>query len=84
MVRQYDRERHIDTPSVNEANQKVLRKKINQQKSDYEALKDELGASGLPETLDSYRQTIYNKYKSGIFHAYVKSRKGGTVEPVVT
>jgi len=83
LVRQYDRERHIDTPHINKANQRVLREKIDPQKSDYEALKDELGASGLPETLDSYRQTIYNKHESKILHAYIMSRQRGTVEPVV-
>lgn len=79
--RQYSRERAF-------TGTKEIKKGVQQSevklKKDWQQLRQDLGKHGLPKSLSAYRSALYNKDTRDVLHAYVKARKDGQVEPVVT
>ena len=74
LTRQYDREQ-IGNPRIR--SHEVLKKELA-------ALHKEYGPHGFPKDVQEYKKLLYNKDTGGIVNAYVKARRQGMVEPVVT
>ena len=74
LTRQYDREQ-IGNPRIR--SHEVLKKELAK-------LHKEYGPHGFPKDVQEYKKLLYNKDTGGIVNAYVKARRQGMVEPVVT
>ena len=74
LTRQYDREQ-IGNPRIR--SHEVLKKELAK-------LHKEYGPHGFPKDVQEYKKLLYDKDTGGIVNAYVKARRQGMVEPVVT
>lgn len=74
LTRQYDREQ-IGNPRIR--SHEVLKKELAK-------LHKEYGPHGFPKDVQEYKKLLYDKDTRGIVNAYVKARRQGMVEPVVT
>lgn len=36
----------------------------------------------MPQTLEEYRQLMYNKHDRSVFHGYIDARRKGSIEPI--
>jgi hypothetical protein len=80
--RDYSREKVITKLRADKRD--ALIQGIETKKTTLNQLHKEFGRHGFPQTVDEYRQTLYNKDGSKALHIYAKDRQAGTVEPVVT
>lgn len=61
---------------------KVIREQ--QSEKEFNELIEKYGIHGFPKSVQEYRRLLYNKHTGRALNAYIKARKRGTVEPVVT
>lgn len=55
-----------------------------QSEKEFTDLVSRFGVHGFPESVKEYNKLLYNKVTGRALNAYVKARKRGTVEPIVT
>ena len=72
---------YVSDMSFNQWKQTVINR---QSEKEFSNLVKEYGIHGFPKSAQEYRKILYNKHTGRALNAYIKARKRGTVEPVVT
>lgn len=72
---------YVKDMSFNQWKQTVINR---QSEKEFTNLIKEYGIHGFPKSAQEYRKILYNKHTGRALNAYIKARKRGTVEPVVT
>lgn len=72
---------YVSGMSFNQWKQTVINR---QSEKEFSNLVKEYGIHGFPKSAQEYRKILYNKHTGRALNAYIKARKRGTVEPVVT
>lgn len=80
LVRDYSREKVYSSSSNRRVSE--YKEDIAKKSKQFSSLQQKFGKHGLPQTLEEYRQLMYNKHDRSVFHGYIDARRKGSIEPM--